>query len=79
MAGTKKADTPRADALRAHLVAWHQTTVEEASAYETEADLDEFHTWDHETGEMGPSHDVAEIIVKPESASRRLAREKAGW
>ena len=79
MAGTKKTDMPRADALREHLVTWHSATLQPASLYKTEADLDEFHAWDHETGEIGPSHDVTEIIVKPESASRKRAREKAGW
>ena len=79
MADNGKAKVSRADTLRDHLVSWHSATIEEASSYRTEADLDEFHTWDHETGETGPSHDVTEIIVKPENASRKRAREKAGW
>lgn len=45
--------------IRAHLAAKH--AVEEFDPAATEASLRDFHVWDHETGEMGPEHDVEDL------------------
>lgn len=45
--------------LRAHLRAAHG--VEEFHPDATEESLVEYHRWDHDTGEMGPSHDPDDL------------------